>query len=75
MLLDILALLSDLVSLFLFVFFCVDIVGGRILVCMTYFLDYLAKTWYGIVIYFGMAYWVLSIIFRSFGGCHSCAHL
>ena len=36
---------------FLFVFFGVNIVGGRILVCVTCFLDYLAGTRYGMVIY------------------------
>ena len=38
------------------------------------FLGDLAGTWCGMVIYFGMGYWVLSIMFRSFDGCHNCAH-
>lgn len=42
---------------------------------MLCFLDDLAGTWYGLVIYFGMGYWVLSITLRSFDGCCSCAHL
>jgi hypothetical protein len=42
---------------------------------MTCFLDYLTGIWYGMVLYIVMAYWVLSIMFRSFKGCRSCAHL
>jgi hypothetical protein len=50
-------ILSDLVSSFSLVFFGANIVGVRILVaCWLCFLDDLAGTWYGLVIYFGTGY-------------------
>jgi len=67
-------ILSDLVSVLLFVFFGANIMGVGSWFMMCFFYDP-ANTWYGLVIYFVMAYWVLSIMFRSFDACHSCVYL